>query len=79
MRLLLLLDGVAHSKLRLCASSAARYPLEALLHDCREFMRATGRRPTFEYTLLAGVNDSLAQVRVHVSRLCGSCSDSHLI
>ena len=42
--------------------SAARYPLQALLHDCREYMKATGRRPTFEYTLLDGVNDGLVQV-----------------
>ena len=45
----------------LCCS-AVRYPLEALIEDCRAYVKTTGRRPTFEYTLLAGVNDSLAQV-----------------
>ena len=44
------------------ACSAARYPLEALMHDVREYLATTGRRPTFEYTLLSGVNDSLTQV-----------------
>ncbi|GFR39696.1 hypothetical protein Agub_g175, partial [Astrephomene gubernaculifera] len=38
--------------------SARAYPLEALMADCAGFYRRTGRRITFEYTLLAGVNDS---------------------
>lgn len=42
--------------------SARVYPLEALMADCRAYFQATGRRVTFEYTLLAGVNDSPAQV-----------------
>lgn len=42
--------------------SAKAYPLDALLQDCNEFLEVTGRRVTFEYTLLAGVNDSPAQV-----------------
>ncbi|MBE9127727.1 MULTISPECIES: 23S rRNA (adenine(2503)-C(2))-methyltransferase RlmN [unclassified Coleofasciculus] len=37
--------------------SANRYPLEALLEDCREYVQITGRRVTFEYIVLAGVND----------------------
>ncbi|HIK56113.1 MAG TPA: 23S rRNA (adenine(2503)-C(2))-methyltransferase RlmN [Synechococcales cyanobacterium M55_K2018_004] len=37
--------------------SAHPYPLEALLRECREYVSATGRRVTFEYILLAGVND----------------------
>ncbi|MCU0548541.1 MAG: 23S rRNA (adenine(2503)-C(2))-methyltransferase RlmN [Leptolyngbya sp. Prado105] len=37
--------------------SARQYPLEALLEECREYVRLTGRRVTFEYVLLAGVND----------------------
>jgi 23S rRNA (adenine2503-C2)-methyltransferase len=40
-----------------------RYPLEELILACREYVRQTGRRITFEYILLAGVNDSLEQVR----------------
>ena len=42
--------------------SAKAYPLDALLQDCQRFLEVTGRRVTFEYTLLAGVNDSPAQV-----------------
>jgi 23S rRNA (adenine2503-C2)-methyltransferase len=37
--------------------SAHAYPLQALMHDCSEYFRLTGRRVSFEYTLLAGVND----------------------
>jgi 23S rRNA (adenine2503-C2)-methyltransferase len=37
--------------------SARQYPLEALLNECREYVQITGRRVTFEYILLAGLND----------------------
>ncbi|MBD2075609.1 23S rRNA (adenine(2503)-C(2))-methyltransferase RlmN [Phormidium sp. FACHB-592] len=37
--------------------SAKQYPLEALLDECREYVQLTGRRVTFEYILLAGLND----------------------
>lgn len=37
--------------------SARQYPLEALLEECREYVRLTGRRVTFEYIVLAGLND----------------------
>ncbi|MBL1173516.1 23S rRNA (adenine(2503)-C(2))-methyltransferase RlmN [Pantanalinema sp. GBBB05] len=37
--------------------SARHYPLEALLEECREYVQITGRRVTFEYILLAGLND----------------------
>ena len=30
--------------------------------DCHEYFKATSRRISFEYTLLAGVNDSPKQV-----------------
>lgn len=37
--------------------SARQYPLTALLAECREYVQVTGRRVTFEYVLLADVND----------------------
>ena len=41
--------------------SARAYPLDALLGDCQAYFEASGgRRVTFEYALLAGVNDSQA-------------------
>lgn len=40
--------------------SAQHYPLEQLLDDCRDYVRRTGRRVTFEYILLANLNDTPA-------------------
>jgi 23S rRNA (adenine2503-C2)-methyltransferase len=37
--------------------SARPYPIEDLLEECREYVDITGRRLSFEYILLAGVND----------------------
>lgn len=37
---------------------ARKYPLGPLLRACREYTRLTGRRLTFEYALVRGVNDS---------------------
>ncbi len=38
-----------------------KYNIEALLTACKEYFIKTGRRISFEYTLIAGKNDSLAQ------------------
>ena len=37
-----------------------KYPIERLLKSCRDYFRTTGRRISFEYTLIAGQNDSPA-------------------
>ena len=37
--------------------SAKRYPLESLLEECRDYVNITGRRVSFEYIVLTGVND----------------------
>ncbi|NJK30871.1 MAG: 23S rRNA (adenine(2503)-C(2))-methyltransferase RlmN [Acaryochloris sp. SU_5_25] len=37
--------------------SAKHYTLEQLLQDCRAYVATTGRRVTFEYIVLAGIND----------------------
>jgi 23S rRNA (adenine2503-C2)-methyltransferase len=37
--------------------SAKHYSLERLLDDCRDYVQITGRRISFEYILLAGLND----------------------
>ncbi|KAJ0101896.1 hypothetical protein Patl1_06401 [Pistacia atlantica] len=39
--------------------SAKSYPLEAIMKDCRDYFVETSRRVSFEYALLAGVNDSV--------------------
>jgi 23S rRNA (adenine2503-C2)-methyltransferase len=40
-----------------------RYPLGQLIPACREYFEKTGRRPTFEYALFLGVNDSPGHAR----------------
>ena len=40
-----------------------RYPLEALFSACRDYYRTTGRRISFEYTLISGKNDGEADAR----------------
>lgn len=45
-----------------------KYPLRELMAACRDYARETGRRVTFEYALLAGVNDSKEQA-VELGRL----------
>ncbi|KAK6135861.1 hypothetical protein DH2020_030348 [Rehmannia glutinosa] len=42
---------------RLC--QAKSYPLDAIMKDCKHYFLETGRRVSFEYTLLAGVNDTV--------------------
>jgi len=40
-----------------------KYPLELLLPACRRYARETGRRVTFEYALLSGINDGVEHAR----------------
>ena len=39
--------------------SAKNYHIKNIIADCREFVRKTGRRVSFEYLMLNGVNDKL--------------------
>ncbi len=56
-----------------------RYPLEALLDTCRRLPLANRQRITFEYTLIAGVNDSEADAHRLASLLRGIPSKVNLI
>jgi len=40
-----------------------KYPMNQLLESCRQYVRETGDRVTFEYVLLKGVTDSLEDAR----------------
>jgi 23S rRNA (adenine2503-C2)-methyltransferase len=44
-------------------STAHRYPLAEIVAACREYVAQTGRRVTFEYCLIDGVNDAPEQAR----------------
>ncbi len=48
-----------------------KYPLDALFDACREYVEVTGRRITFEWALIEGVNDSTAQAHLLAQRLRG--------
>jgi 23S rRNA (adenine2503-C2)-methyltransferase len=50
---------------------AKAYPLDELLSACRDYAAVTGRRVTFEWALIEGVNDTLEQARLLASRLKG--------
>ena len=59
--------------------SAKPYQLNTLLDECREYVQITGRRVTFEYILLAGVNDLPEQAAELAQRLRGFQTHVNLI
>ncbi|MSQ07209.1 MAG: 23S rRNA (adenine(2503)-C(2))-methyltransferase RlmN [Dehalococcoidia bacterium] len=48
-----------------------RWSLDEILDACKAYFKSTGRRLTFEYCLLAGVNDGVRQARELGHRLRG--------
>jgi len=56
-----------------------RYPLAELMQACRQFPLAPRQRITFEYILIAGVNDSLADAKRLVRLLHGVKAKVNLI
>ena len=59
--------------------SAKYYTLDKLLADCRKYIDITGRRVTFEYILLGGVNDLPEQAMQLAKCLKGFQSHVNLI
>ncbi len=53
-----------------------KWNLEALLSACRRYFVRTGRRISFEYTLIAGQNDSVAHARELAATLHRALGDS---
>ena len=58
---------------------ANRYTVDELLDCCRRYEKRTGRRTSFEYALIRGLNDSPACAHELGSRLCGSLCHVNLI
>lgn len=56
-----------------------RYPVEELLKACREYVRVTGRRISFEYAMIDGVNDTDACALELAARLKGMLCHVNLI
>ena len=59
--------------------TAHAYPIEALLEDCRRYVAITGRRVSFEYILLGGLNDRPEQAETLARLLRGFQSHVNLI
>ena len=59
--------------------TAKPYPNDALLDDCRYYLHKTGRRVSFEYILLGGVNDHPHHAAELADRVGGFQSHVNLI
>jgi 23S rRNA (adenine2503-C2)-methyltransferase len=58
---------------------ARRWSMHELLTACREYEQTTGRRISFEYAMISGVNDSDACARELAEKLCGTLCHVNLI
>lgn len=56
-----------------------RHPLEALMEACRDYVKRTRRRITFEYALIEGLNDSPSHAQELAERLSGLLCHVNLI
>lgn len=56
-----------------------RWPIEELLTACRDYIKATGRRISFEYAMIDGLNDSDACAEELAARLKGMLCHVNLI
>jgi 23S rRNA (adenine2503-C2)-methyltransferase len=59
--------------------TAHAYPYDDLLDDCRHYLAITGRRVSFEYILLGGLNDHPAHAEELADRVGGFQSHVNLI
>ena len=51
--------------------SAKNYKIKEIIEDCKQFVRKTGRRVSFEYLMLDGLNDKLEHADELASLLKG--------
>ncbi len=58
---------------------ARRWPLDALMHECRRYCRELGRRIFFEWTLIHGRNDSVSHAEQVAALLRGINAHVNLI
>ena len=56
-----------------------RWPIEELMRACRDYFKTTGRRISFEYALIKGVNDSPEDARKLADLLDGMVCHVNLI
>ena len=55
------------------------YSTDQLLDACRRYQEKTGRRISFEYAMIGGVNDSIESARTLIKRLRGMSAHVNLI
>ena len=55
------------------------YPVDALLDACRRYFRKTGRRISYEYALIDGVNDTPRHAKLLGDKLAGTIAHVNLI
>ncbi len=56
-----------------------QYPLDRLMAACRDYVAHTGRRVSFEWALINGVNDGVEQARALADRVQGMLCHVNLI
>ena len=56
-----------------------KYPVDMLLDACRRYFEKTGRRVSFEYTMIDGVSDSPEQAELLASKLRGLAAHVNMI
>lgn len=57
----------------------SKWNIDTLLSACRDYIKATGRRISFEYAMISGVNDSDECARLLASKLKGMLCHVNLI
>ena len=70
------LHGATEAERSALVPASVRWPLAELMKACRAYFAQTGRRIFFEWTLIAGANDSSAQA-VRLAALLGDL-DAHV-
>ena len=56
-----------------------RYPVDMLLDSCRKYFEKTGRRISFEYAMIRGVNDTPEVAKILIRKLKGIAAHVNLI
>jgi 23S rRNA (adenine2503-C2)-methyltransferase len=73
------LHGATEAERSALVPASRRWPLAELMAACRTYFKETGRRIFFEWTLIAGTNDSPAQAERLAALLTGLDAHVNLI
>ena len=73
------LHGATDAERAALVPPGRRWPLETLIDTCRRYSAETGRRIFFEWTLIAGENDTAEQAHALGNLLSGMAAHVNLI